>query len=87
MATHHVARWLTPLVRLRKRGGRHRPEATCTCGAVAYPHRAGSVPGCYGLAFCEHGLPTRDHPGYEGRCPECELWEWVDVVTDVRRGT
>ena len=39
MATQHVARWLTPLVHLRKRGGRHQPEATCTCG----------VAGCAGL--------------------------------------
>jgi DNA repair protein RadC len=36
---------------------------------------AGDAP----AVFCEHGRPTRDHPDYEGRCPECDRWEWVDV--------
>jgi hypothetical protein len=72
-------RWLTPLVVLRRRPDRRKLERTCTCDAVGYPHRAGSVDGCYGLSFCEHGRPTPDHPDYEGRCPECDRWAWADM--------
>jgi hypothetical protein len=79
--------WPTPLVRMRPRPGRTTPEATCTCDAVAWPHRAGSVGGCYGLAYCAHERPTCDHPDYEGPCPECQLWEWADHVIDARRET
>jgi hypothetical protein len=78
-------RQVTPLVRRRRRAGRRRPEMTCTCDAVPWPHRAGSVAGCYGLAFCDHGLPTPDHPDWSGEsCRECALWEWVDWVYDSR---
>ena len=77
---------VTPLVERRVRSRRRTPELTCTCDAVPWPHRAGSVAGCYGLAYCEHGLPTSHHPDYEGRCPECELWEWVDWYHDRRHG-
>ena len=86
-ATPWYQRHITPFVVIRRRHGRRQMEKTCTCDAVPWPHRAGSVEGCYGLAYCEHGLPTRDHPDFEGRCPECERWEWVDIVTDRRRGT
>ncbi|MBN1180507.1 MAG: hypothetical protein JXD18_14960 [Anaerolineae bacterium] len=78
MSALHTIRWLTPLVRKHSRQGRRQPEATCYCEAAPWPHRAGSVEGCYGLAFCEHGLPTRDHPDYESRCAECERLEWGD---------
>jgi hypothetical protein len=80
-------RWVTPLVYERHRPGRRKPEQTCTCDAVPWPHRAGTVEGCYGLAYCEHGRPTREHPDGGEYCPECAWWEYVDHVTDLCRGT
>jgi hypothetical protein len=80
-----LARWRTPLVFERRRPGRGQPELTCLCDAVPWPHRAGSVAGCYGLAFCEHGLPTHEHPDWCGeRCRECDLWEYADRACDSR---
>jgi hypothetical protein len=37
--------------------------------------------------FCAHGKPTRDHPNYAGRCPDCDREEYADIVCDLRRGT
>lgn len=77
--------WATPLVERRQRQGRQRAELTCRCSAAPYPHRAGSVKGCYGLAFCEHGIPTHEHPDFSERCPECERWEYADWWYDTHR--
>ena len=78
-------RWTTPLVYEHLRRSRRKAELTCTCDAVSWPHRAGSVAGCYGLAFCEHGAPTSEHPEWDGiRCRECDLWEWADWIHDSR---
>ncbi len=76
---------VTPLVERRHRRGRRKAELTCHCDAAPYPHRAGSVEGCYGLAFCEHGIPTSEHPDFSGRCPECERWEHADHWYDTHR--
>ena len=66
----------------RTRKGRRKPELTCRCDALSFPHRAGSDPQCIGLLYCEHGLPLYGHPDYEGRCPECDRWEAADIAFD-----
>ena len=70
------------LVTVRHRIGRRRPEHTCRCDAVPWPHRLGSVKGCYGDAYCAHGLPTPEHPDYEGRCPDCDREAYGDMLFD-----
>ncbi len=70
---------INALVIERRRPGRRKPERTCRCAAGAYPHRAGSLPGCYGELQCEHGLPLHSHPDYDGRCPDCERAAGIDL--------
>jgi hypothetical protein len=78
-----MTRHINDLVVERDRG-RSKPERTCVCKAVSYPHRVGSVQGCYGLAVCPHGLPTPEHPDYEG-CQECEIDSYQDYLFDYHR--
>ena len=70
------------LVRERTRQGRRKPERTCTCAAVPWPHRADTVPGCYGDLLCYHGLPMTGHPDYADRCAECDREEAGDELFD-----
>jgi len=79
--------WVTPLVFSRRRPHRRHPELTCTCQAVSWPHRLGSVPGCYGRAFCHHGRRTGQHPDGAEFCPHCSAddWHaWADEQRDLR---
>jgi hypothetical protein len=69
-------------VRERTRQGRCQPERTCTCDAVRYPHRLGSVTGCYGGLICYHGQPMHGHPDFAGRCPQCDREEYADILFD-----
>jgi len=70
------------LVTVRHRTGRRHPERTCRCDAVPWPHRLGGVEDCSGAATCAHGLPTAEHPDYEGRCGECDREAHADVLFD-----
>ena len=70
------------LVVERTRQGRRRPERTCTCDAVFWPHRADTVPGCYGGLICYHGLPMTGHPDYDGPCSACDREEYADILFD-----
>lgn len=77
-------RVVNPLVTAHRRPHRRRPELTCTCDAAPYPHRAGSVPGCYGLdAYCAHGCRTAAHPEGAEFCPYCAQDEWYDYADTV----
>lgn len=71
-----------PLVSQHQRPGRKQPERTCRCDAVAFPHRVGSVAGCYGDLICHHGRPMYGHPDYDGRCPDCTREEYGDLLFD-----
>ena len=71
---------INALVIERRRSGRRRPERTCTCDIVVYPHRAGSIPGCHGELKCAHGLPLYGHPDHDGRCSECDRDAWADAA-------
>ena len=62
--------------------GRRETEHTCRCAAVRYPHRLGSVTGCYGDLICYHGLPMTGHPDYANRCAECDREEAGDIACD-----
>lgn len=77
--------WSVRPVIERRRHGRRRPERTCCCGAVGYPHRVGSIPGCIGDLTCAHGAPMPGHPDYDGRCPECDREEYADILSDTWR--
>mgnify|MGYP000956515361 CR=1 FL=1 len=70
---------ISDLVVERTRPGRRSTELTCLCSALAFPHRLGSTPGCYGDLFCAHGSPMEGHPDYDGRCPICAREEYDDV--------
>ena len=76
-------RRINDLVTERHRWGRRRPERTCTCVAVPFPHRVGSVKGCYGDLICSHGWPMYGHPDYEERCPECDREAYGDLLFDL----
>lgn len=85
-------RYINPAVILRPRPGRRQAEYTCFCAAADYPHRAGSVPGCYGLTgWCSHGERTPEHPDFDpetDRCPHCAdeaWWDYADQVYTERR--
>ena len=69
----------------RIRRGRRKPERTCTCAAVPWPHRVGTVLGCYGDLVCYHGLPMTGHPDYDGPCPACDREEYADSLFDLWR--
>lgn len=75
----------TELVTKRYRRGRQKPEYVCRCNAVPWPHRLDSIEGCYGHAFCHHGLPTPNHPEYEHRCPDCDREAYGDYLYDCWR--
>ncbi len=75
-------RRINDLVIERRRQGRRRPERTCTCDAVAFPHRLGSVKGCYGDLICSHGWPTHGHPDFDEACPECAWEAYSDLLFD-----
>ena len=66
----------------RTRTGRQKPERTCTCDAVPWPHRVSTVLGCYGALICYHGLPMTGHPDYADRCAECDRAEAGDIACD-----
>lgn len=74
---------INKLVIERARPGRRRPERTCRCDAAPYPHRLGSVKGCYGDLVCDHGWPLYGHPDYDGRCPACDREEYADRLFDL----
>jgi hypothetical protein len=69
-------------VRERTRQGRCQPERTCTGAAVPWPHRVGTVLGCYGDLVCYHGLPMTGHPDYDGPCLACDREEAGDIAFD-----
>ena len=69
----------------RSRKGRRKPELTCRCDALPFPHRAGSDPDCIGLLYCHHGLPMYGHPDWDGRCPDCDREAWADIAFDTWR--
>lgn len=71
------------LVIERQRPGRRQPERTCRCDAVPYPHRVGSVKGCFGDLICCHGQPMYGHPDYEECCPDCTRDEYGDMLFDL----
>jgi len=81
--THNAG--MRKLVVERTRRGRSRPEKTCTCRAVRYPHRVGTVPGCYGDLVCYHGMPMYGHPDWDERCPDCDREAAADIAFDCWR--
>ena len=79
-------RTINPLVTANRRQHRRHPELTCRCAAARFPHRAGSVPGCYGLdAYCTHGQRTAAHPDGPELCWRCEEEDWQDYTCDTVR--
>ena len=76
---------VTQLVTKHTRKGHRKPESTCRCDAVSFPHRLGSVPGCYGGLVCHHGLPMYGHPDFEERCRECDREDYGDHLDHLWR--
>lgn len=76
-------RRVSDLVIEHRPSGRRKPEHTCRCEILPYPHRSSSVPGCYGDLVCHHGTPQFGHPAYEGRCSECDREEYRDILFDL----
>jgi hypothetical protein len=70
------------LVVERIRQSRRKPECTCRCDVAPFPHRLGSVRGCYGDLICPHGLPMAGHPDHAARCPECDREAYADIAFD-----
>ena len=71
------------LVVERQRKGRRKLERTCRCDVAPFPHRLGSIKGCYGGLICSHGWPMYGHPDFDEYCQECAAEEYGDLLFDL----